>query len=106
MDHIGLLNVLIAVLPLLSPSQSATLFTEALLYTGGDATKNLTMKFCAHISTLSLLLDFAPINYLSNFNTRSNAEEIMSMKFDWGSGQYHERIAWRRPTSGDSIITS
>jgi len=106
MDHIGLLNVLIAVLPLLSPSQSATLFTEALLYTGGDATKNLTMKFCAHISTMSLLLDLAPINYLSNFNTRSNAEEIMSMKFDWGSGQYHERIAWRRPTSGDSIITS
>jgi hypothetical protein len=76
MDHVGLLNVLVAVLPLLSPTPSATLFTEALLYTGEDATKSLTIQFCADVSTMSLLLDLAPINYLSNFNTRSNAEEI------------------------------
>lgn len=106
MDHVGLLNVLVAALPLLSSSPSATLFTEALLFTGEDATKNLTSQFCADVSTLSLLLDLAPINYLSNFNTRSNAEEIISNKLLMGFRQYHERIVWKRPTTGDSTITS
>ena len=105
MDHIGLLNVLVTTLPLLSPSPSATLFTEALLYTGEDATKNLTVQLCAEVSTMSLLLDLAPINYLSNFNTRSNAEEILATKFQMGFKQYHERITWKRPTTGDSMIT-
>jgi len=106
MDHIGLLNVLIAALPLLSPNQSATLFTEVLQHRGGDATKSLTVQFCADVSTMSLLLDLAPINYLSNFNTRSNVEEILATKSPMDIGQYHERITWKRPTSGDSIITS
>jgi hypothetical protein len=82
MDHIGLLNVLVAALPVLSPDPSATLFTEALLYTGEDATKSLTKQFCADVSTIGLLLNLAPINYFSNFNTRSNAEEILATKFN------------------------
>lgn len=106
MDHIGLLNVLVAALPLLSPNLSATLFTEALLYTGEDATKSLTAQFCAEVSTIGLFLDLAPINYLSNFNTRSNADEILAAKFQMGFKQYHERITWKRPTTGDSVITS
>ena len=106
MDHVGLLNVLIAALPLLSPNPSTTLFTEALLFTGEDATKSLTVQFCADVSTMSLFLDLAPINYLSNFNTRSNAEEIMATKFQMGFRQYHERIAWKRPTTGDPVIAS
>jgi hypothetical protein len=106
MDHIGLLNLLTAVLPLLSPAPSATLFTEALIYTGEDATKSLTIQFCADVSTMSLLLDLSPINYLSNFNTRSNVEEIIAAKLRMGFKQYHERITWKRPTTGDSIIAS
>ena len=106
MDHIGLLNVLITALPLLSPAPSATLFTEALLYTGEDPTKSLTIQFCADVSTIGLLLDLAPINYLSNFNTRSNTEEIMATKVQTSIKQYHERITWKRPSTGDSIITS
>ena len=105
-DHIGLLNVLFAALPLLSPAPSATLFTEALLYTGEDPTKSLAIQFCADVSTMGLLLDLAPINYLSNFNTRSNAEEIMATKVQMGFKQYHERITWKRPSTGDSIIAS
>ena len=106
MDHIGLLNLLIAALPLLSPAPSATLFTEALLYTGDDPTKSLAIQFCTDVSTMGLLLDLAPINYFSNFNTRSNAEEIMAAKFQMGFKQYHERITWKRPSTGDSIIAS
>jgi len=105
-DHIGLLNVLVAAVPLLSPNPSATLFTEGLLATGDDVTKNLVIRFCADMCTMSLLLDLAPINYLSNFNTRSNAEEIMTSKLSTGIRQYHERIAWKRPTTGDSTIAS
>ena len=107
MDHIGLLNVLVAALPLLSPNPSATLFTEALIYTGSDATKNLTTQFCADVSTISLLFDLAPINYFSNFNTRSNAEEILAARFHVSSfKQYHERITWKRPVTGDQLVAS
>ena len=106
MDHIGLLNVLVAALPLLSSDPSATLFTEALLRAGGDATKSLTVQICTDVSTMSLLLGLAPVNYLSNFNTRSNAEEVLATKFNAGSKQYHERITWKRPTTGDSVIAS
>jgi len=106
MDHIGLLNVLIAVLPLLSPNQSTTLFTEALLDRGGDATKNLAAQFRADMPTMILLLDLAPINYLSNFNTRSNVEEILAAELPVCFGHYHGRITWKRPTGGDSIIAS
>ena len=105
-DHIGLLNVLIAALPLLSPAPSATLFTEALQYTREDAAKRFTTQICADVSTMSLLLDLVPINYLSNFNMRSNTEETMATKFQMGFRQYHARTAWKRPTTGDSIITS
>ena len=104
MDHVGLLNVLVAALPLLSPDPSATLFTEALLPAGEDATKSLTVQICADVSTMSLLLGLAPVNYLSNFNTRSNAEEILETKVNTGFKQYHERITWKRPTTGDSVI--
>ena len=107
MDHIGLLNVLIATLPLLSPDPSATLFTEALLITEEDATKNFTAQSCADVSTISLLLDLSPINYFSNFNTRSNAEEILAARTHISNfRQYHERITWKRPMTGDQIIAS
>ena len=106
MDHVGLLNVLVASLPLLSPNPSATLFTEALLPAGGDVTKSLPVQICADVSTMGLLLDIAPVNYLSNFNTRSNAEEILATKFNTGCKQYHERITWKRPMTGDSVIAS
>ena len=107
MDHIGLLNVLIAAVPILSPVPSATLFTEALPYSGEDATKSINKKFCIDLSTIGLLLGLAPVNYFSNFNTRSNAEEIMAMRLQLnGFKQYHERITWKRPTSGDPTITS
>jgi len=104
MDHVGLLNVLMAALPLLSFDPSATLFTEALLRAGDDATKSLTVQICADVSTMSLLLGLAPVNYLSNFNTRSNAEEVLAAKLNTRSKQYHERITWKRPTTGDSVI--
>ena len=106
LDHVGLLNILIVALPLLSHNPSATLFTEALLYTGEDPAKSLTVQFCADVATMGLLLDLAPVNYLSNFNTRSNTEEIMATKLPLRFRQYHERITWKRPTTGDSIIES
>jgi len=106
MDHIGLLNILIAAVPLLSPNPSATLFTGALLYAREGVAKHITTEVCADVSTMSLLLDLIPVNYLSNFNTRSNTEEIMATKFNVRFRPYHERVAWKRPKTGDSMITS
>ena len=106
MDHTGLLNVIVAALPLLSLDPSATLFTEALLPSGKDATKSFTTQLCAEVATISLLLDLSPINYFSNFNNRSNAEEILSARARISDFvQYHERITWKRPMTGDRITS-
>ena len=52
-DHVGLLNVLIAITPLLSETHSATLFTETLLCVRDDATKSFNRQLCADLPTTS-----------------------------------------------------
>ena len=107
MDHIGLLNVLIATLLILSPVPSATLFTETLPYSEEDTAESIKKQFCTNLSTISLLLGLVPINYFSNFNTRSNVEEIMATELQLkNSKQFYGRITWKRSTSGDPGIVS
>ena len=106
-DHVGFLNVLIAAIPLLSETHSATLFTETLLYVGDDPFKNFNRQLCADLSTISVLLNLLPTSYPSNFSSRSNATEIIVHKgLNKGTLQYYERLTWRRPTTGDPLASS
>ena len=106
-DHVGLLNVLIATVQLLSETHSATLFTETLLYVGNDPTKSFNRKLCADLPTISILLNLLPTSYPSNFSSRSNVTEIiMCGLFGSQTLQYHERLAWRRPTTGDTLAST
>ena len=106
-DHVGLLNVLIAAIPLLSTAYSATLFTEALLYVGNDPTKSFNRQLCADLSTVSVLLGLLPTNYPSNFSSRSNVSEITAHKVLFtGVLQYHERLEWRRPITSDTLAST
>ncbi|QRV77040.1 MYND Zn-finger protein [Ceratobasidium sp. AG-Ba] len=99
-DHLGLLNILIAIRPLLKEtiSSQSVLYTETLLSTGEDATKSFLDRICTTIPTISAVLGLAPRAYLSGFNTHSNIHELMT---PGKISQYHERVAWVDPSSGD-----
>ncbi|TDL19948.1 hypothetical protein BD410DRAFT_873356 [Rickenella mellea] len=102
-DHIGLLNVLIASIPLLLRSpRSGVLYTESLLFRGEDATKEFTELLHADITTISILFDLCPVDYLSRFTSRSNIHELMYYQAAKGQvSQFHHVTAWKSPTSGD-----
>ena len=106
-DHIGLLNVLIAATPLLSESYSAILFTETFIRVGNDQSKSFNRQLCADLPTMSLLFDLLPTNYPSNFSSRSNATDTILHKASAiPTSQCQERPAWRRPTTSDAFAST
>ncbi|KAI0364270.1 hypothetical protein BV20DRAFT_956586 [Pilatotrama ljubarskyi] len=104
-DHIGLLNILTAAVPLLSSQPSSVLYTESLLFHGENATKEFADLLYADIGTVGLLLDLCPVDYLSGFSSRSNTHELLLHKgvkdqaMNW---QFHQVTTWKRPASCDS----
>ena len=102
-DHIGLLNVLTAAVPLLSAAtQSAVLYTESLLYMGQDATKEFTERLYANLTIIGLLIGICPVDYLSGFTTRSNIHELILHRVCKGElSQFHQVTTWKSPISGD-----
>jgi hypothetical protein len=103
-DHIGLLNVLIASVPLLSASTpSSVLYTESLLFQGQDATKEFTERLYANLTVIGLLIGLCPVDYLSGFTTHSNIHELMRLHASMGTGsQFHQVTTWKSPVSGDA----
>jgi len=106
-DHIGLLNILIAAVPLLSlSSQSVVLYTESLLFRGQDATKEFAEHLYADITTVGILIDLCPVDYLSGFTTRSNTHELITYNSLQGNTkQFHQVMTWKSPASGDALAT-
>ena len=92
-DHVGLLNLLVAAIPILSKSLSATLYTETLLSCSDKPSVDILERLCGDMQTMSLLLGIVPSTFLSQFTTRSNIQETLPHLFK--GHQYHERIAWK-----------
>ncbi|KAJ6456177.1 hypothetical protein C8R45DRAFT_881019 [Mycena sanguinolenta] len=103
-DHVGLLNILIAAVPLLhDPPRTGVLYTESLLYRGKDATKEFADSLYADIQTVGLLFGVTPIDYVSGFSSRSNTHELIM----YGAGQtsqFHQMTTWKKPASGDALV--
>ena len=72
MDFVSLLNLLVAVVPLISPSPSSAVFTETLVPKEIDVIKRFASHFCGDIPTISLIFDLVPTTYLSRMTTRSD----------------------------------
>ncbi|KAG5642527.1 hypothetical protein DXG03_002600 [Asterophora parasitica] len=94
-DHLGLLNILVATVPLLQPTPAAILNTNTLLTTEdtGGAPCGLAHRVCTDIPTLSLLLGLVPVSYVSGFTSHSNMHEVLcAMSPD---APRHESISWK-----------
>lgn len=105
-DHVGLLNIFLSSVPLLSdPSFSPVLYTESLLSyeAGSGSTTEFHSMLFADLSTVALLLNIAPIDALSGFATRSNMHELLSVAMSdamsSSTQQYHQIFTWKRPQS-------
>ncbi|KAF9562458.1 hypothetical protein CPC08DRAFT_633992 [Agrocybe pediades] len=106
-DHAGLVNLLVATVPLLHEGFSSVLHTDTLTKptTAGGSTSGLPRRALADIPTLSLLLGVSPISHLSHFATSCDRHEVLLSSFM--SGQFLEKIAWRVPfdPSGNGALS-
>ena len=104
-DHAGLLNILIATVPLLRRQPWSVLYTNTLLvntFEDGTSASSLSEKACGDIPTLSILLGIAPSSNLFHFTTHSNKHEVLASSIissKSGLSQVHEPLAWRFPAS-------
>ncbi|KAG8723298.1 hypothetical protein FRC09_003899 [Ceratobasidium sp. 395] len=103
LDHLGALNVLVITQPLLKrrPKSQSVLYTETLLPTGKDPTISFLSRVCTDVPTIAMLFGLIPRAYVSAFTTQSNAHEIIVSSSFKEVQQYHERVAWVDPASGD-----
>ncbi|KAJ7626423.1 hypothetical protein DFH06DRAFT_1339559 [Mycena polygramma] len=91
-EHIGVLNVLIAAVPLLAHRKTSVLYTELLLKKDeGSKPWNFVQPLCADIPTLGLLLGISPDGYIAQFTSTTRVQNIAS------SRKYRERLAWKCP---------
>lgn len=98
-DHIGSINMLVATVPLLKRTPSASLFTETLLSSGEDPIVSFASSLCGDVTALSLLFDLTPTAHLSGYNTQSNIHELLGYHTRGKeSAQYHERLVWKIPS--------
>lgn len=104
-DHIGLLNVLISVVPLISLSSRATvLYTESLLFYSDNPTKEVQDNLYSSITVMGLILDICPVDYLSGFTSRSNTHELLLQNVQkTDAPQFHQVMTWKSPSSGDAL---
>ncbi|KAG6894339.1 hypothetical protein C0992_006556 [Termitomyces sp. T32_za158] len=94
MDHLGLINILVATVPLLQDHPTATLYTNCLL-NFHESSGNFASHACTEIATLSLLLGIIPASYVSGFTTQSNMHDVCtSMSGTIKSCQ--ETIPWKK----------
>jgi len=106
-DSVGLLNLLVAVVPLVSSSPSSAVFMETLAPSGADVKKWFSSRFCGDIPTVSFLFDLVPTTYLSRMTTRSDRGGVLvSHTLKETIGQYYERLVWKRPSAADSAVIS
>jgi hypothetical protein len=102
-DHVGLVNILLATTSLLKPGRFSTIYTEAMLSQGNEAVSSFLSRVCGDVPAMSLLLGLVPRALLAGLTTQSNVHELLANSV-FNSGQYHERVAWCRPTSGDQSV--
>jgi len=102
-DHVGILNLLPATVPLLSKTRHATLYTETLLPTSEDTERYLDELLRADVSSIFLIAGIAPTGLLLGVSTEHFGSEIL-MRGEGSRNQIRMRLDWKRPWGGDSNV--
>ena len=104
-DYVGLLNILPAVVPLLSHTPSSILLTECSILAAEEPRNILDALLFTDATTSSLILGVAPVSYLTGFTTDSVGFEAFCTKtrpVQVNRQRYlRMRIPWKWPVSGD-----
>ncbi|KAI9645431.1 hypothetical protein NHQ30_006170 [Ciborinia camelliae] len=106
-DNLGILNILPAVVPLLSRRPTSVLFTDCITRAAKDKIMPLDTLLCSNVTALSLFLGLAPIGTLIGYTAyRDDGEALLDSTETEGSCvQHYVRIAWRYPRFGDRFKT-
>ncbi|RPA81527.1 hypothetical protein BJ508DRAFT_306563 [Ascobolus immersus RN42] len=101
-DHVGMLNLLTATIPLLQKSLSSTLLTESLANDGAKATESLQDGLFGDPLTMALLLGVFPSSYFVGYSSRSTAANalLIAISDPQKRGARFERIPWKALQSG------
>lgn len=102
LDHIGLLNILPAVTPLMNDLTCSVLFTESLLRGANEPFMVLSELLGVDIPKMSPLLGLAPMGCLSETTSESFGAEALLMSIT--ESRCRLRIPWTHPASGDSSV--
>jgi hypothetical protein len=101
-DSVGLLDLLVAVVPLISPSRSAAVL---LAPAEADAIGWFPSHFCGDIPTISLTFDLIPATYLSRMTTRADrGGALVSRTLNETTGQYYKLLVRKRPPVADTTV--
>ena len=115
-DHVGPLNLLTAISPLLHNNLASTLYTEVIKKATKSRKEVLDTMLCGDTPTVSTLLALFPAEYWTNASCVSYGDETLLDAIDElqlpsqpvgisNKGQMFLRIAWKRPpclaSSGD-----
>ena len=107
-DHVGLINVLIATIPLLRKSSSSVLYHESLLKASETIEKSLSEALGSDVATFALLMGLSPIGLLSGVTMEAVSNELgMNVVHQSEKGaqqQYRMRVPWRFPEFTDPEI--
>ncbi|KAI4850540.1 hypothetical protein E4T44_02685 [Aureobasidium sp. EXF-8845] len=108
MDHVGLLNLLLAVVPLLSARRDSVLYTESLLQGAEESEDLLETLLHSNVTTSSLLFGVVPVGHILGTMTDStHVERLIDVSARSVKGrhrQYHMRIPWKYAAQGDSLV--
>ncbi|KAF7363897.1 hypothetical protein MSAN_01047700 [Mycena sanguinolenta] len=111
-DYIGLLNVLVVSIPLLSSSGNGVLYLESLRIQGhvDNAPKDLTERFHADLTVMSVLFRLYPVDFIAGYSTRSNIHELLAYRSVAAQvvdpRQYHQTTTWKTLRSDPPVVES
>ncbi|MCJ1355455.1 MAG: hypothetical protein MMC33_005447 [Icmadophila ericetorum] len=102
-DHVGILNVLPASIPLLKRQSSSVLYTETLLATAEDPEVSLSNMLCSDVDTIAIILGLTPVGRMTGVSLDSYATETLlsSLSSKGHQQQFRIRIPWKVATTGD-----
>ena len=107
-DHVGLINILSATVPLLWRSVSSVLYTESLLMASEDVSASLSTVLGSDVATFSLLIGLAPSGLVTGvtLDAVSNEAALFGVVQESTSGQkqYRMRVSWKYPQFSDASV--